>query len=204
MSVEQTARWYDDHAKVYAEVTQKSPSLMEVWGFLSYLLDKPRVLDAGCGAGCAVAVMQYYCSEVIGVDISKGLIRRAQRRYRGRKYKYGNFLHLNFPNEFFDGVWSHASLVHLEQLVDVQQATREFYRVLRPNGVVHILVKAQTGKEKVAMAGGKIFRFFTMNEVEQLLIQQRFSMLDLDRYTESERTIGGRHDTEWILALARK
>ncbi len=203
-SLEATRRWYDENAQRYVAATKSSPSLVECWGFLSYLPKDPRVLDAGCGGGTATAVMSYSGAQVTAVDISRKLISEARKQYFNLDFKVGNFLDLRFPDESFDGVWSHASLVHLESIGEIQKAISEFHRVLRPGGVIHILVKSQTGTEKVVTNAGRTFHLYTPQEVDSLLTQTGFSIIDLDEYIESDRTQGGRSDTQWILALARK
>lgn len=203
-SLESTRRWYNANAGKYAEATRKSPSLVECWGFLSFLPKNPKVLDAGCGAGVAAAVMSYTGAEVVAVDISKKLVSEAKKRYFNLNFQVGNFLTLEFPDESFDGVWSHASLVHLETTEEIEKAISEFHRVLRPGGVIHILVKSQTGTEKVITSMGRTFHLYSPSETEVLLSQAGFSVFELDEYLESERTDGGRPDTHWILALARK
>ena len=47
---------------------------------------------------------------------------------------------LNFPNNYFDGVWTSAALVHLPPR-SKQKAICEFYRVLKPEGFFHIWVQ---------------------------------------------------------------
>ena len=74
----------------------------------------------------------------IGIDLSKSLIEIARNKHPDIEFRQGNILNLPFEDESFDGVWAHASLVHLETTEEVVRALREFNRVLKPGGVMLI------------------------------------------------------------------
>jgi len=58
---------------------------------------------------------------VTGVDISKGLLREAALRSEGIVFVEGDITAMVFADSSYDGVWSHASLVHLETVEDVKK-----------------------------------------------------------------------------------
>jgi len=82
-------------------------------------------------------------ADVVGVDISEGLLEVARSANPDIEFVHANFTKLPFPNTAFDGVWSHASLVHLETLAEVKQSLAEFNRVLKPKGYLYVYVKQQ-------------------------------------------------------------
>ena len=101
----------------------------------------------------------------IGIDLSKSLIEIARNKHPDIEFRQGNILNLPFEDESFDGVWTHASLVHLETTEEVVRALREFNRVLKPGGVMHVFVKQQLGNEKTSVVSDTLSgheRFFSV------------------------------------------
>ena len=94
----------------------------------------PRdLLDVGSGQGiCSIKIEMESCNYV-GVNPSSFLIDRAKSLYcrANRKFVEGNVYHLPFSESAFDAAFSIA-VWHL--LSDLDQATRELSRVLRPSG----------------------------------------------------------------------
>lgn len=103
-----------------------------------------RILDAGCGTGKDSIYFASHDYDVYGVDLSPGMIEKATEGSNNRdlniNFLIGDMKFLNFPNNCFDGVWTAAALVHLSP-EDKRKAIQEFYRVLKPEGVLHIWVQ---------------------------------------------------------------
>lgn len=86
-----------------------------------------RCLDAGCGTGVAIPVLQALGWEVVGVDESARMLARA--RDRGGGVVAGDLGELPFGDGSFDAavsVWTHTDVD------DFAGAVRELTRVLRP------------------------------------------------------------------------
>ena len=94
-----------------------------------------RVLDAGCGSGATVEALVPQ-AEVYGMDIGKGFVRFCQETY-GKVGKSGFVLadvrHIPFCTGIFDSVICSEVIEHIHSR-DV--AIAEFYRVLRPAGLL--------------------------------------------------------------------
>jgi cyclopropane-fatty-acyl-phospholipid synthase len=86
-------------------------------------------LDAGAGSGISTAVLAESGSRTVALDLSAGMLREngAEERVQG------DFDHLPFPEDRFDGVAFTASLFLVS---DPTVAAREARRVCRPGGVV--------------------------------------------------------------------
>ena len=166
-----TIDWYDKNAEQYnAALNAVIPTDSINW-FISYLPTSPKILEVGCAAGRESKVFLENGVNVTGIDLSKKLLKIAKRNNPSAKYIEGNFLDLPFENEEFDGIWSHASLVHLETLDEVERAFSEFKRVLKPGGFLYIYVKEQTGKDETAIVTDKLSkhnRFFRYYRPEKL------------------------------------
>ncbi|GAH49387.1 unnamed protein product [marine sediment metagenome] len=107
--------------------------------FLRYIRGAKQVLDVGCGVGWPTFLLAPYVKMMIGIDLSKEMIKLAKFANR-KKYKMQNLFlkvanveSLPFPNAMFDGVIVDDSLA---LVTDKNKAVREIYRVLKPKGKV--------------------------------------------------------------------
>jgi ubiquinone/menaquinone biosynthesis C-methylase UbiE len=207
---EDTIGWYDKNAEKYANSTEQHASPEQIKEFVDSLPSNAKVLDAGCGGGRDTKLLQEAGTNTTGLDLSSGLINEAKKRHPEINFVQGSFLELPFDDSSFDGVWAHASLLHLEKVEDVKKALSEFNRVLNPNGVLHILVKAQTGDEKTAVVSDSLsghdrfFQYFTQEELQRLLQEQGFESTKIEQYKETDKSPQGRPEVEWILSLSKK
>ncbi len=112
------------------------------WAHLEGLLstcvrDGARVLDAGTGTGVAVEKLLAAArpGSVVGVDLSKGMLRIARRKVKDPRvaFEVQDITRLPYPDRSFDVVLSTWSL---ETLRDPRQAVREFLRVITDDGYV--------------------------------------------------------------------
>lgn len=99
-----------------------------------------RLLDAGCGTG---GLLRWLCAErpasdLIGLDLSPIACGLARQR-TGLPVVEGSVTALPFGAEEFDAVTSCDVVCQVENPL---QAVREFYRVLRPGGVVVLTMPA--------------------------------------------------------------
>ena len=88
-----------------------------------------RVLEAGCGTGLILERLAPVAEEAWGVDLSPGMLRKAQNR--GLNVVVGSVTELPFADESFDMVCSFKVLAHVP---DIERALAEIARVTRPGG----------------------------------------------------------------------
>lgn len=98
---------------------------------------KLKILDAGCGTGLLANKMGQF-GEVIGIDNNPEAVRFAKKR--GVNVSRGSVNKLLFKDKSFDLVVSMDVIYH--RAVDDQKALREFFRVLRPGGILILRVPA--------------------------------------------------------------
>lgn len=205
-----TIDWYNQNADQYAQSTFQTTSPEEVDQFAKLMCKGAKILDAGCGSGRDTCLLSKKGFEVIGFDISSGLINVAHKTFPELKFIEGNMLSLPFSDSDFDGIWSNASLLHLETIEEVKKVLSEFNRVMKQAAVLHVLVKAQTGESKTAIVTDSLskhdrfFQYFTEPELLSLLKESGFNLISIEQYKESDKNSTGRPEVEWILALARK
>jgi SAM-dependent methyltransferase len=95
-----------------------------------------RVLEVGCGAAAAARWLATEGAEVVGVDLSAGMLRHAQLGAKSSGVRVplvqGDILALPFPAESFDVACTAFGAIPFVE--DSAAAMREVYRVLRPGG----------------------------------------------------------------------
>lgn len=100
-----------------------------------------RILDAGVGTGCSVPFYPAE-AEVVGMDLSPGMLQRAQERGRrmGRELDLVamDLIHTGFPDASFDAVVSAFTFCTLEESRQ-HPALSEMARILKPGGELRIL-----------------------------------------------------------------
>lgn len=94
-----------------------------------------RVLDVGTGTGIVAHSVSPFVAEVVGVDLSAGMLARAwASRVANEVFEEGDVRKLTFPDNWFDKVTARMIFHHLIEGGD--QAMRECYRVLKPGGAM--------------------------------------------------------------------
>jgi ubiquinone/menaquinone biosynthesis C-methylase UbiE len=205
-----TVDWYDANAEQYAEAGASYFDMNHIATFTKQLPKNATVLDAGCGPGRDAHLLSEQGLTVTGMDLSKGLLGVARRKFPNVTFVEGNLLNLPFDDASFDGVWSNTSLLHLETVEDVKRALSEMYRVLKKPGALHVVVKAQTGADKTAVVSDKLsghdrfFQYFTLNEMRTLLEDAGFDIVLSKEYSEIETIPHGRPEVKLLWFVARK
>ena len=91
-----------------------------------------RVLDAGCAGGAHAAWLAAHECEVVGFDLSPGMVRQAGARCGGgARFVVADLALPPLLDGTFDGVLCSLALHYLE---DMTGPLRQFARVLRPDG----------------------------------------------------------------------
>ncbi len=161
-----TIAWYDQNSEKYSQAVEKRSNMNQINEFVNLLKGRATILDTGCAGGRDSKLFYDKGLTVVGIDISKGLLKLAKNKYPYIKFVLGDFRTLPFPEDYFDCIWAHASLVYLETIRDVKKSLREFHRVLKNRGVLYILVKAKIGKTKITIVKDSLskherfFRYF--------------------------------------------
>lgn len=157
----------DEEVKQLPDLSKKHPKYRE-WQlrkqtserFISFLNDekKPlRVLDVGCGNGWFTSKIASFPNiKAVGLDLNLPELEQAQRLFGNSTtaFCYGNIFENGFKKESFDKVVLNASIQYFPSLDLLFSA---LFRVLKPNGEIHILdspfyqiQEVQKAKERTA------------------------------------------------------
>lgn len=122
---------------------------------------KLKILDAGCGTGLLAKKLTKF-GEVVGLDLSEEALRFARKR--GVIVKKGSIAKLPFNDCVFDVLISIDVINHL-WVKNEQKAFNEFYRVLKPGGILIMRVSANP--------------WLKLKHDEHVLISHRYSKIQL-------------------------
>jgi SAM-dependent methyltransferase len=94
-----------------------------------------NVLELGCGTGYFTRELARSGADVVAIDVSPELLEIAKANHSAPnvRYEIQNAYALSYADAVFDSVVGSSVLHHLE----VQEALREVYRVLKPGGTIY-------------------------------------------------------------------
>lgn len=162
--VEDTHFWYQGMKKITYTLIRKFSSQHR----------NNIILDAGCGTG---ATMQNLDSlgEVYGFDISPVAIKYCKKRGL-RNVKVGTVETIPYATSSFDIVVS-LDVIYHKKVIDDAKAVQEFYRVLKPDGILILRVPAYNWLYSYHDAAVHTKHRYTMFEINELLKRNKFNLL---------------------------
>ena len=144
----------DSYDRVAAEYTRRIASELDGKPFDRALLDRLAddlreagpVCDLGCGPGHVGRYLADRGVEVVGVDLSPGMLGEARRRNPGIPFVQGDMRDLPVPDASWAGIVCFYAIVHLRP-DELPEAFAEFHRALRRVG--RLVVAFHVGNEVV-------------------------------------------------------
>ena len=121
--------WYDTPLGAYADRVEKRA----FDSFLKGLNPNSLILDLGTGTGVLLQFLLQKKYEVIGIDFSKDMIKKAKEKISKKQgaLVLGDIENLPFQNETFDIV---TAMTTLEFVKNVEKLFQEIMRVLKLGG----------------------------------------------------------------------
>ena len=193
LSDKKTLAVYADQARDYAEMVQGIPVDGNLERFLAALPAGGHVLDWGCGAGNASAVMRERGHRVTSTDASEAFAIVASESY-GIDVREP-FPELGEENEF-DGIWANFSLLHAPKS-EMPNNLALAYRAVKSGGKFCIGLKTGTGERRDSI--GRFYAYYEDSEITDLMQQAGFSVTD--RRTGSDIGLDGKN-WSWIVLFA--
>lgn len=137
MQVSEYENIYKNEATHFFYVANHNIVLSLVKKYLKVPRSKAKILDAGCGTGLLTKKLSRF-GNVSAIDISPEAIRFSKKR--GVNARLASINKIPFKASSFDLLVSMDVLYHRQ--VDDDKALREFYRVLKPGGILIVRVSA--------------------------------------------------------------
>lgn len=174
---------FESHAKEYDEWYEKN---MTVYQCEKRTVDSLKLKGIGCDIGVGSARLSPVdegnpSTPLIGIDISRQMLLISKKR--SIEPLQADAHELPFKNESFDYVFISVTFCFLE---NPSRMLKEAYRILKPNGVIGVCIVPRNSSwgsfyEERGKKGHKFYKyakFYTVEEVVEMLNNQRFKVLE--------------------------
>lgn len=119
--------------RIYDELRHKPLDRELLDRFAESVRDRGFACDLGCGPGQVARYLQGRGTQVCGVDLSAGMLRRARQLNPGIEFFQGDMRALPVPDNTWTGIAAFYAIVNLSH-VEVAQSVEEMFRALQPGG----------------------------------------------------------------------
>jgi len=177
-------------------------------------LDKPRILDVGCGSGVSTTELaELSKGEIIGIDIHQPSLGRFTKRIEevglSDRVKALNcsMSNMEFAEKSFDIIWSEGSIF----VIGFEKGLIEWRRFIKPNGFLVVHDEKGNIEEKikqVSSCGYQLLGHFILNEdtwwaeyfapLEKLICETRTEYADDPKVREQL------HNAQWEIDMFKK
>lgn len=175
-----TAEEYAD--KFFNEFDHKPFDRMVLKRFADETKGKGLVCDMGCGPGEVAAFLHSLGSNVIGIDLSEGMIRKAKELSPDIQFRCEDLTQLSFKSNELAGIAAFYVIVHFT-LEELEQVFKELYRVLKPQGLLlfsfHIGTEMKHLDEFLGKSVSIDFTFFEPDDILKELRKTNFTVDDI-------------------------
>jgi len=131
-----TLAHYDQHADAFRAGTRDHDVRQNVDALLRHIRGEPpfTILDFGCGPGRDLRTFASLGHTAIGLDGAAEFATMARNDY-GCEVWQQDFLKLDLPGEYFDGIFANASLFHVPSQ-ELPRVLHQLRATLKPDGVL--------------------------------------------------------------------
>jgi len=131
-----TLQYYQQHAEPFRAGTKDHDVSQNIHALLRYIqaTEPFTILDLGCGPGRDLISFRKLGHVPIGLDGAEHFVQMA-RADSGCEVWQQNFVQLDLPEDYFDGVFANASLFHVPRAA-LPRVLRELRHTLKPGGVL--------------------------------------------------------------------
>ena len=131
-----TIEHYEREAEAFWRGTRDHDVSQNYDEFLKSLEGKGpfSILDFGCGPGRDLRYFRSLGHNAIGLEGSKKCAAMA-REYSGCEVLLQDFISMDLPSDYFDGIFANAALFHVPSL-ELPRILRELFLTLKPEGIL--------------------------------------------------------------------
>lgn len=154
-----------------------------------HIMPDDTVLDYGCGTGTITLQIARNANKVYGVDISEGMLRRAQQNLKNQNIDNATFMKITTLNEMFrDNSFQVIAILNVVQYIENRKRIfNQFYHLLKPQGKLIIAVPCFGGMSSFSALLVKFLRFvrimpttyfFSSDEIEKEITDSGLTIIE--------------------------
>ena len=164
-----TVRVYDELVEDYVRIADDLPSTLDE--FVQKLRPNARVLDLGCGPGHHARIMADLGHQVLAMDASAEMIKRAaaQPGVRAVQATYDDISGLGE----FDGIWANYSLLHARR-ADLARHLADIRSICAPDAIFSVTLKIGEGEATDKL--GRFYSYYGEPELVTFLTRAKFTI----------------------------
>lgn len=127
---------YNDRAQLFHEHTHDHDVSQNIESLLRNINSQPpwQLLDFGCGPGRDLKSFKKLGHHIIGLDGSSNFCDMA-RELSGCEVWQQDFLQLDLPDSYFDGIFANATLFHIPRQ-ELPRVLKDLYHSMKPGAVL--------------------------------------------------------------------
>ena len=162
-------------------------------------LDKPQILDIGCGSGIpTMELARLSDGQITGLDIDKGALDELYIKIEktGLSNRVNvmqrSILDMDFPKESFDIIWAEGSI----HVIGFKRGLQEWKHFLKPGGYMVIHDEQGNVKEKIdqiSSCGYELLGYFILStevwRTEYFIPLEKLVSESLERYTDNAEVL---------------
>jgi SAM-dependent methyltransferase len=188
---------YNQHADSFWEGTKDHDVTQNRDALLEHIGGKPsRILDFGCGPGRDLKIFRDAGHEAIGLEGAERFVQLA-REYSGCEVWHQDFLSLELPADYFDGVFANAALFHVPSQ-ELPRVLTQLWATLKPNGV--LFSSNPRGDNEEGWNGERYGVYYNMERWRELVATASF--VEITHYYRPPGL--PRAQQPWLASLWRK
>lgn len=193
-----TLQHYQLHALAFREGTKDHDVSQNIQALLRHLQgDGPfTILDVGCGPGRDLITFRNLGHIPVGLDGADSFVQMA-RADSGCEVWQQNFLELNLPAEYFDGVFANASLFHVPKAA-LPRVLKQLHDTLKPDGV--LFSSNPRGDDEEGWHGDRYGSYHRLETWQAFMTAAGF--VELEHYYRPEGL--PREQQPWLASVWRK
>ena len=195
---QQTIADYNDRSQWFYEHTRDHDVSKNLSALLHHI-NTPgaaQLLDFGCGPGRDLKAFVKEGHQAIGLDGCKNFCTMA-RELSGCEVWQQDFLQLDIPDLYFDGIFANATLFHIPRQ-ELSRVLNELYNSLKPGGV--LLSSNPHGQNKEGWQRKRYASLHNPQQWESYMNTARFTLLE-SYYRPSGLP---RDQQPWLVTVWRK
>jgi SAM-dependent methyltransferase len=171
----ETLEYYNRNAEQFRAGTRDHDVSQNIAALLDHIPGTPpfRILDFGCGPGRDLQRLTELRHVAIGLDGSEAFAAMA-RAATGCEVWQQDFLRLELPDRYFDGIFANASLFHVPGQ-ELPRVLRQLLTALKPGGV--LFSSNPRGANEEGWNGGRFGAYHDWEAWQQRLLAAGFSEL---------------------------